>query len=92
MIQVLQGYADYYLHISPIKKWDLCGPDAILRSHYGRLTSLKNRTIDYDHFSKEMLVKDGILATHKRNHNEVLNLLSKVNLTKFSSSHKSKKH
>jgi len=91
-MQVLQGYADYYLHISPIKKWDLCAPDAILRSHYGRLTSLKNRTIDYDHFSKEMLVKDGLLATYKRNHYEVLNLLSKVDLTKFSSSHKSKKH
>ena len=91
MTQVLHGYADYYLHISPIKKWDLCAPDAVLRSHSGLLTTLKNRTINYDHFSREMLVKDGLLATHKRNHNDVLNLLSKVNLTKFTS-HKSKKH
>ena len=27
--------SDYYLYITPIKKWDLCTPDAILRAHYG---------------------------------------------------------
>lgn len=84
-MQVLQGYADYYLHVSPIKKWDVCAPDAILRSHHGHLTTLKNRSIDYNHFSKEMIIKDGLLATYQRNHQDVLRLLSKANLTAIKS-------
>ncbi|CAF1042516.1 unnamed protein product [Rotaria sordida] len=34
-VQVLEEYADYYLHITPIKKWDVCAPDAILRANHG---------------------------------------------------------
>jgi len=82
-IQVLEEYADYYLHITPIKKWDLCAPDAILRANHGTMTTLKNQTINYDHQNKNFLVTDGILATYKRNHNELLKFLVDSNLTKY---------
>ena len=87
-VQILEDYADYYLHITPIKKWDLCAPDAVLRANHGTMTTLKNQTISYDHSKKDMLVVDGILATHQRNHQEILHFLSKSNLTKYMSKKK----
>ena len=82
-LQVLQEYVDYYLHITPIKKWDVCAPDAILRAHRGTMTTLLNQTIDYNHRDKQVFINDGILVTYKRNHNELLKFLTKSNLTKY---------
>jgi Golgi-resident PAP phosphatase len=82
-MQVLQEYADYYLHLTPIKKWDVCASDALLRSHHGRLTTLRNQTIDYNHHTKEMIIKDGLVATWKRNHQDILHLLSNANLPDY---------
>ena len=91
-VQVLEEYADYYLHITSIKKWDVCASDALLRSHHGTLSTLTNRTIQYDHLSQQMLIEEGLLATYKRNHQEVLNLLSSSkNLTAYLKN-KSKRH
>ncbi|CAF1443602.1 unnamed protein product [Adineta ricciae] len=87
-VQILENYADYYLHITPIKKWDLCAPDALLRANQGTMTTLKNQTISYDHSKEDMLVVDGILATHQRNHGEILNFLANSNLTKYLSKKK----
>ena len=87
-IHILEEYADYYLHITPIKKWDLCAPDAILRANHGTMTTLTNQTIYYDHHNKNMLIKDGILATYKRNHNDLLKFLIDSNLTKYISQKK----
>jgi 3'-phosphoadenosine 5'-phosphosulfate (PAPS) 3'-phosphatase len=88
---VLEEYADYYLHITPIKKWDVCAPDAVLRANHGMMTNLKNQTISYDHENTNMLITDGLLATYKRNHNDVLKLLGAGNLTKYISQKKEKK-
>jgi inositol monophosphatase 3 len=88
-IHILEEYADYYLHITPIKKWDLCAPDAILRANYGTMTTLKNRTINCDHQNKDFLIKDGILATYKKNHNDLLKFLVDSNLTKYLNEKKS---
>ena len=82
-LEVLQEYADYYLHITPIKKWDVCAPDAMLRAHRGTMTTLKNQTIDYNHRKKDFLIEDGLLVTYKRNHNELLKFLTQSNLTKY---------
>jgi len=82
-IQILEEYADYYLHITPIKKWDVCAPDAILRANHGTMTTLTNQTINYDHQNKNFLITDGILATYKRNHNDILKFLGTSNLTKY---------
>jgi inositol monophosphatase 3 len=88
-VQVLEEYADYYLHMTPIKKWDLCAPDAVLRANHGIMTTLKNQTISYDHQNKDMLITDGLLATYKRNHNDLLKFLTNSNLTKYLSQKKS---
>jgi fructose-1,6-bisphosphatase/inositol monophosphatase family enzyme len=87
-VQVLEEYADYYLHMTAIKKWDLCAPDAVLRANHGTMTTLTNQTISYDHQKNEMLVTDGLLATYKRNHNELLTFLVDSNLTKHVSQKK----
>jgi hypothetical protein len=52
------------------------------------MTTLTNQTISYDHFNKNMLIKDGILATYKRNHNYLLKFLIDSNLTKYISQKK----
>ena len=80
---MLEEYADYYLHITPIKKWDICAPEAILRANHGTVTTLKNQSISYDHENKNMLVTDGLLATFKRNHNDILKFLIESNLTQY---------
>ena len=89
-VQVLEEYADYYLHVTPIKKWDVCAPDALLRASHGSLTTLTNRTISYDHRSSDMLITEGLLGTYKRNHQEILRLLSTSNLTQFLSAESNK--
>jgi hypothetical protein len=52
------------------------------------MTTLSNQTISYDHFDKNMLINDGILATYKRNHNELLKFFIDSNLTKYISQEK----
>jgi hypothetical protein len=52
------------------------------------MTTLKNRTISYDHLNENMLITDGILATYKRNHNDLLKFLIDSNLTKYISQKK----
>jgi hypothetical protein len=47
------------------------------------MTTLMNQTIDYDHHSKQFLITDEILATYKRNHYDILKLLTTSNLTKY---------
>jgi hypothetical protein len=47
------------------------------------MTTLRNQTINYDHQNKNYLIKDGILATYKRNHNDLLKFLIDSNLTKY---------
>jgi Golgi-resident PAP phosphatase len=91
-VQVLEQFADYYLHLTPIKKWDVCAPDALLRSHHGHLTTLANRSISYDHQTDDMLITDGLLATYKRKHHDVLKRLRSVNLTAFVAGVSNKRH
>ena len=74
--------------MTPIKKWDLCAPDAVLRAHHGTMTTLTNQTISYDPQNKNMLITDGLLATYKRNHNDLLKFLTASNLTKYISQKK----
>lgn len=69
--------------MTPIKKWDLCAPDAVLRAHRGSMTTLKNQSISYDHHNTDMLVTDGLLATYKRNHDELLKFFEVSNLTQY---------
>ena len=40
---------DAYVHVTKIKKWDICAGDAILRALGGRLTDLDGKEVDYRH-------------------------------------------
>ncbi len=46
-IQLLEDKADVYLHLSVIKKWDTCAPEAILTNKGGRIRSRTDHKIDY---------------------------------------------
>jgi 3'-phosphoadenosine 5'-phosphosulfate (PAPS) 3'-phosphatase len=46
----MQGEQDAYVHVTLIKKWDICAPAAILAAvpgHEGRLSTLTGDEIDY---------------------------------------------
>ncbi|XP_053739614.1 inositol monophosphatase 3 isoform X2 [Synchiropus splendidus] len=64
--------ADIYIHVTFIKKWDICAGAAILNALGGRMTTLKGEDIDY---SGEPLNKGGLLATVGVNHISVLEKL-----------------
>ncbi len=38
---------DAYVHVTLIKKWDICAGDAILKALGGRLTTLSGEEVDY---------------------------------------------
>ena len=38
---------DAYVHVTKIKKWDICAGDAILRALGGKLTDLDGKEVDY---------------------------------------------
>ena len=43
----MKGTQDAYVHVTLIKKWDICAGDALLRALGGRLTTLKGEDVDY---------------------------------------------
>ena len=60
------------MHVTRIKKWDICAGNAIIMSVKGRMTTLENRNIDY---SMGDPVNDyGLLAT-RSNHEEFVKIL-----------------
>ena len=46
---------DAYVHVTKIKKWDICAGDAILRALGGTLTDLDGREVDYREASSTIL-------------------------------------
>ena len=46
-LQVLSGAADLYLHVTKIKKWDICAPNALLSAVGGTMTTLDGKGISY---------------------------------------------
>lgn len=66
VLQVVYGNATNYMHLTNIKKWDICAGHAILNTLGGKMTTLKNQAITYD--SRDPFVnEEGVLAT-LRNH------------------------
>ena len=63
-LSVVGGQHQAYVHLTQIKKWDICAGDAILKSVGGRLTDLSDDQIEYRASSSPVLV-DGLLATIK---------------------------
>lgn len=49
-----------YLHVTNIKKWDICAGNAVLEALGGQMTTLQGNTIDY---TNSELNEGGILAS-----------------------------
>eukprot|EP00062_Callorhinchus_milii_P011804 gi/632958364/ref/XP_007894992.1/ PREDICTED: inositol monophosphatase 3 [Callorhinchus milii] len=65
-------HADVYLHVTDIKKWDICAGNALLEALGGQITTLKGNTINY---SNTELSEDGLLASIGMPHKELLDKL-----------------
>ena len=75
-LQVLGGVVDYYIHVTKIKKWDICAPNAMLAAVHGSMTTLKGESINY---SREdgSANNDGLFASlQERGNPELLRALS----------------
>lgn len=46
-LEVATGRVDAYLHITAIKKWDICAGNAIIDAMNGKMTTKFNKQIDY---------------------------------------------
>ncbi|XP_034559329.1 inositol monophosphatase 3 [Notolabrus celidotus] len=64
--------ADVYIHITFIKKWDICAGAALLQALGGQMTTLKGEVIDY---AETPLNKGGLVATVGVDHKAVLEKL-----------------
>lgn len=65
--------ADMYVHVTFIKKWDICAGNAILNAVGGHMTTLKGEVIDYSGSEKN---PGGVLATARLDHEAVVKKLS----------------
>ena len=61
-LQVIKGNADAYVHVTRIKKWDICAGNAILKAVGGKQTTLHGTDIDYDSLG-DPKNDEGLLAT-----------------------------
>ncbi|XP_047223938.1 inositol monophosphatase 3 isoform X1 [Girardinichthys multiradiatus] len=64
--------ADVYVHITYIKKWDICAGAALLNALGGHMTTLKGENIDY---SGTPLNKGGLVASVDVDHKAILEKL-----------------
>lgn len=68
-----------YVHVTFIKKWDICAGNAILKALGGHMTTLKGEEIDYSGTPKN---PDGLLATVSVDHDAVVKKLPAQNANK----------
>lgn len=61
VLEVLRGNADLYLHVTQIKKWDICAGNAVLNAARGKMTTLLGKEVDYS-FKGNAVNEDGLLA------------------------------
>lgn len=80
VLEVVSGKQDAYIHVTLIKKWDLCAGNAILNAVGGNMSNLKGENIDYSS-GPQLDVKNqgGVLATVNK-HKELLKKLENLNL------------
>ncbi|KAI4903154.1 hypothetical protein NFI96_020450 [Prochilodus magdalenae] len=64
--------ADLYIHVTYIKKWDICAGNAILKALGGHMTTLKGEEIDYSGSEKNT---GGLLASIGIDHKALVNRL-----------------
>lgn len=68
---VARGDADLYVHGSgAAKRWDTCGPEAVILAAGGRFTDLEGASIDYT--SPDLAIRRGLVASSSALHARVL--------------------
>lgn len=75
-LQVIDGNATAYIHITLIKKWDICAGNALLNSVGGKMTTLEGKELQYDKLD-DTKNEAGLLAT-MYNHEEYLQKLQDI--------------
>jgi Golgi-resident PAP phosphatase len=71
ILQVILGHADAYLHITKIKKWDLCAGEGIVRALGGNVTNLYGQVVDYrppNNQKDDVLVDNGFIISVENHH------------------------
>lgn len=61
-IELLERNADAYIHLTRIKKWDICAPNAIVNSIGGKFTNLAGDVISYGD-KNDKIVEGGIVVS-----------------------------
>jgi len=73
-IELIKGKADAYIHVTLIKKWDICAPNAILNAiSNGKMTTMNGDSIKYG-FDDDVKNEGGLLATINKDHEKLLKL------------------
>nr|XP_008116763.2 PREDICTED: inositol monophosphatase 3 [Anolis carolinensis] len=67
-----QEKADVYIHVTFIKKWDICAGNAVLRALGGHMTTLAGEEIDY---TGSVANDGGLIASINMNHKALLEKL-----------------
>nr|XP_060638743.1 Golgi-resident adenosine 3',5'-bisphosphate 3'-phosphatase [Anolis sagrei ordinatus] len=67
-----QENADVYIHVTFIKKWDICAGNAVLRALGGHMTTLAGEEIDY---TGSVANEGGLIASINMNHKALLEKL-----------------
>lgn len=63
-MEVVKRRVDAYLHVTEIKKWDICAGNAIINALGGKMTTLSNEVLDYS--SEDIVNTKGVLATMEK--------------------------
>jgi inositol monophosphatase 3 len=61
--EVAVGAQDAYVHVTLIKKWDICPGDALLGALGGKMTDLSGEEVDYSGKPAYVKAEGGVLAT-----------------------------
>ncbi|XP_015270761.1 PREDICTED: inositol monophosphatase 3 [Gekko japonicus] len=76
--EVNQEKADVYIHVTYIKKWDICAGNAVLKALGGKMTTLAGEEISYTGSED---VEDGLIASIKINHQRLVEKLPVLDKT-----------
>ncbi|XP_019780866.1 Golgi-resident adenosine 3',5'-bisphosphate 3'-phosphatase isoform X2 [Orcinus orca] len=73
-----QEKADLYIHVTYIKKWDICAGNAILKALGGHMTTLSGEEISYTGSDG---IEGGLLASIRMNHQALVRKLPSLEKT-----------
>lgn len=81
IFSVLNGTADMYLHVTPIKKWDICAGQALIEAAGGLMTTLDGDVLSY--FPQEPVRNERGLLVTRQNHFEYFKKLKDAGIEQF---------